>query len=208
MAEQLTSDERPVTRWSVRSATRSATTILDARVERGRPAPTPSRSAPTSLDASVAGDGHRRVPASRRPRLLATIDAVETGLTDDRGLLYRYRGDDGLERRRGHVPALHLLAGPRARPDRSGRAIARACSTDAAGYATTLGLLAEQVDPATGELLGNFPQAFSHLGLVNAAQALADAEAAASKSVPAICRHKGGSGQPAPRRPQCPTSTA
>ena len=46
----------------------------------------------------------------------------------------------------------------------------------AAGYATDLGLLAEEVDPATGELLGNFPQAFSHLGLVNAAQALAEAE--------------------------------
>ena len=46
----------------------------------------------------------------------------------------------------------------------------------AAGYATELGLFAEQVDPATGHLLGNFPQAFSHLGLVNAAQALADAE--------------------------------
>ena len=46
----------------------------------------------------------------------------------------------------------------------------------AAGYCTELGLFAEQVDSATGELLGNFPQAFSHLGLVTAAQALADAE--------------------------------
>ncbi len=48
----------------------------------------------------------------------------------------------------------------------------------AADCATNLGLFAEQVDPASGELLGNFPQAFSHLGLVNAAQALADAELA------------------------------
>lgn len=46
----------------------------------------------------------------------------------------------------------------------------------AAGFATELGLFAEQVDPATGHLFGNFPPAFSHLGLVNAAQALADAE--------------------------------
>jgi len=46
----------------------------------------------------------------------------------------------------------------------------------AAGFVSTLGLFSEQVDTATGAMLGNFPQAFSHLGLVTAAQALADAE--------------------------------
>jgi len=39
-----------------------------------------------------------------------------------------------------------------------------------------VGLLAEEVEPSTGELLGNFPQAFSHIGLVNAAWAIAQAE--------------------------------
>ena len=48
----------------------------------------------------------------------------------------------------------------------------------AAAFANDLGLLAEEVDGATGELLGNFPQAFSHVGLVNAAWAIAQAEAA------------------------------
>ena len=43
-----------------------------------------------------------------------------------------------------------------------------------------MGLLAEEVDPATGELLGNFPQAFSHIGLVNAAYAISLAEQAGS----------------------------
>ena len=38
-----------------------------------------------------------------------------------------------------------------------------------------VGLLAEEVDPTTGELLGNFPQAFSHIGLVNAAWAISQA---------------------------------
>jgi len=37
------------------------------------------------------------------------------------------------------------------------------------------GVLGEQVDPTSGELLGNFPQAFSHIGLINAAGALAAA---------------------------------
>ncbi len=43
--------------------------------------------------------------------------------------------------------------------------------------------MSEQVDGADGELLGNFPQAFSHLGLVNAAQALALAEQRAGVTV-------------------------
>lgn len=38
------------------------------------------------------------------------------------------------------------------------------------------GCLSEEVDPGSGELLGNFPQAFSHIGLVNAAWAVAQAE--------------------------------
>ena len=45
----------------------------------------------------------------------------------------------------------------------------------AVAFANDLGLLAEEVDAATGELLGNFPQAFSHIGLVNAAWAIAQA---------------------------------
>ena len=46
----------------------------------------------------------------------------------------------------------------------------------AASFANDLGLLAEEVDLDTGELLGNFPQAFSHIGLVNAAWAISEAE--------------------------------
>jgi GH15 family glucan-1,4-alpha-glucosidase len=53
---------------------------------------------------------------------------------------------------------------------------ARAVFERAAGFANDLGLLAEEVDPDTGELLGNFPQAFSHIGLVNAAWAISEAE--------------------------------
>jgi GH15 family glucan-1,4-alpha-glucosidase len=49
--------------------------------------------------------------------------------------------------------------------------------TTAIEFVNDVGLLAEEVDPATGELLGNFPQAFSHIGLVNAAWAISQAEA-------------------------------
>jgi GH15 family glucan-1,4-alpha-glucosidase len=46
----------------------------------------------------------------------------------------------------------------------------------AVGYVNDVGLLSEEVDSESGELLGNFPQAFSHIGLVNAAWAISEAE--------------------------------
>jgi len=42
--------------------------------------------------------------------------------------------------------------------------------------ANPLGLLAEEIDPVSGEQLGNFPQAFSHIGLINAALTLHEVE--------------------------------
>ena len=54
---------------------------------------------------------------------------------------------------------------------------ARTVFERAAAYANDLGLLGEEVDGATGELLGNFPQALSHVGLVNAAWAITQAQA-------------------------------
>ena len=50
---------------------------------------------------------------------------------------------------------------------------ARKTFTRAIEYANDVGLLAEEVESVSGELLGNFPQAFSHIGLVNAAWAIA-----------------------------------
>lgn len=107
-------------------------------------------------------------------RLLSTIDAVEQGLSDERGLVYRYRGEDGFDSSEGTFLLCtfwlaHALA-LTGQPDRAQATLQRA-----AAQASDLGLLAEQVDPTSGELLGNFPQAFSHIGLINAAAALAAA---------------------------------
>lgn len=115
------------------------------------------------------------------PRLLATIDAVEHNLTDRSGLLYRYRGHDGIGGAEGtFVLCTFWLAHALAITDRTDRA--RAVLDRAARCATELGLFAEQVDGDTGDLLGNFPQAFSHLGLITAAQAVAGAEHRATAS--------------------------
>ena len=46
---------------------------------------------------------------------------------------------------------------------------ARRCSSACSALRNDVGLLAEEYDPAAGRMLGNFPQAFSHVGLVNTA---------------------------------------
>ena len=109
------------------------------------------------------------------PRILATIRATAERLTDPHGLVYRYRAKDGLPGEEGTfllctfwLAQAQALAGDLEQ--------ARATCARAAAFANDVGLLAEEVDPTTRELLGNFPQAFSHIGLVNAAWALGEAE--------------------------------
>ena len=109
------------------------------------------------------------------PRIRSTIDAIEERLTDERGLVYRYRTEDGLEGDEGtFLLCTFWLAQAQATAGLVDRA--RATFERAIAYVNDIGLLAEEVDPATGELLGNFPQAFSHIGLINAASAIAEAE--------------------------------
>jgi GH15 family glucan-1,4-alpha-glucosidase len=111
------------------------------------------------------------------PRMRATIDAIADGLTDKRGLVYRYRSHDGLEGDEGtFLLCTFWLAHAQALAGEVERA--RSTFERAIGYANDVGLLSEEVDPASGELLGNFPQAFSHIGLVNAAWAISRADGA------------------------------
>ncbi|MFN2589496.1 MAG: glycoside hydrolase family 15 protein, partial [Actinomycetota bacterium] len=112
------------------------------------------------------------------PRVLATIEATERHLTDDRGLVFRYRveeTDDGLAGPEGtFLLCTFWLAQAQAMAGRLDHA--RGTFERAAAFANDVGLLSEEVEPETGELLGNFPQAFSHIGLINAAWAICQAE--------------------------------
>ncbi|HLS49094.1 MAG TPA: glycoside hydrolase family 15 protein [Actinomycetaceae bacterium] len=108
------------------------------------------------------------------PRVQSTIDAVGEGLRDN-GLIYRYLADDGIAGEEGafglcsfwFVDALAM----------SGRVDeAREAFAGMAARANHLGLYSEELDPRHGGFLGNFPQAFSHIGLINSAIYLAYAQ--------------------------------
>jgi GH15 family glucan-1,4-alpha-glucosidase len=104
-------------------------------------------------------------------RMLRTVAAVREELDAGDGLLYRYRRDDGLEGQEGaFLPCSFWLAECLARTGEpeEGRGVFDA----AAAQANDLGLLSEEVEPSTGEPLGNFPQALTHLALIDAAVAL------------------------------------
>jgi GH15 family glucan-1,4-alpha-glucosidase len=99
----------------------------------------------------------------------ATVEAIDTDLTEE-GLVLRYRTketDDGLTGEEGSfticsfwlVSALALI-GERRR--------AEALCEKLLSFASPLGLYAEEIDHRSGRHLGNFPQAFTHLALINA----------------------------------------
>ncbi|MEU8262101.1 glycoside hydrolase family 15 protein [Micromonospora sp. NPDC048999] len=95
------------------------------------------------------------------PRMRATMDIVERRLSRD-GLLRRWDGDPA-----SFVICSFWLVGCLADAGELDRA--RRLFEQLTTRANDLGLYAEQIDEATGEQLGNFPQAFSHIGLINAA---------------------------------------
>ena len=110
------------------------------------------------------------------PRMKATIDAIAERLTDERGLVYRYLAQDGLAGEEGtFLLCTFWLAQALALAGEVDQAVAT--FERAVSAINDVGLLAEEID-ADGEMIGNFPQAFSHIGLVNAAWAIAQAQRA------------------------------
>ncbi len=116
-------------------------------------------------------------------RMRSTIEAIARDLTDD-GLVLRYRNEeglnaDGLTGEEGtFVICSFWLVSCLAQAGELERA--ESLFDQLAGYANDLGLLAEEIDTANGEQLGNFPQAFSHIGLITAAWQLDQAGARAA----------------------------
>jgi GH15 family glucan-1,4-alpha-glucosidase len=108
-------------------------------------------------------------------RMLRTVAAIREELDAGDALLYRYKRDDGVEGEEGAFLAcsfwlVECLA-------RGGElAEARSVFDKAIARANDVGLMSEQTDPKSGELLGNFPQGLTHLAHISAAVALSDVQ--------------------------------
>ena len=112
---------------------------------------------------------------AKNPRMRSTIEAIQRELTSPQGFVYRYKGfDDGLEGGEGTFTICsfwlvnNLI-------DLGELEQARALFERLRGFANDLGLFSEEIDPETGEMLGNFPQAFSHLAFIDNAVQLSRA---------------------------------
>ena len=106
--------------------------------------------------------------------MLGTVARLEQELVDEAGLILRYRteaGMDGLEP--GEHPFMACSFWLVEQYARSGRIEdARELMDQLVGYANELGLMAEEYDPVNKRMAGNYPQAFSHLALIRAADAI------------------------------------
>jgi GH15 family glucan-1,4-alpha-glucosidase len=113
-------------------------------------------------------------------RMRSTIDAVARELTED-GMVLRYRNEeglnaDGLSGEEGTFAICTFwLVSALAQAGEVERA--EALFEQLVGHANDLGLLGEEIDTATGEQLGNFPQAYSHIGFITAAWEIDQARA-------------------------------
>jgi GH15 family glucan-1,4-alpha-glucosidase len=121
----------------------------------------------TALDASALLIPLVRFLPADDPRVRATMERIAVELAPD-GLVYRYLDtDDGLTGQEATFVICSFwlvqnfaMAGEL---DRAQQLLDRLIA-----FTNDVGLLSEEVDPVTGELLGNFPQAFSHTGLIGA----------------------------------------
>ncbi|MBB4571490.1 glycoside hydrolase family 15 protein [Rhizobium leucaenae] len=123
-----------------------------------------------ALDASLLLFSQVGFLPDDHPRILGTVNAIERDLLQD-GFVLRYRPEhtvDPYKQPEGTFLACSFwLADAYVMSKRMDKA--EALFERLLSVRNDLGLLAEEYEPASGELLGNFPQAFSHVGLVNTA---------------------------------------
>lgn len=109
--------------------------------------------------------------------MVATTAAITERLGAGRGLLYRYLPDESPDGLPGHEGAFLLCSfwlvenlAEQNRLDEAGELFDSLCAR-----VGPLGLLPEQIDPRDGSFLGNYPQAFSHIGVISGAYKLSRA---------------------------------
>jgi GH15 family glucan-1,4-alpha-glucosidase len=127
------------------------------------------------LDAALLSLPLRRVIAADDPRMVATTRVVSERLSAGDGLLYRYLHEDSPDGIPGDEGAFLLCSfwlvdnlAKQGRLEEASDLYDRLC-----GRANPVGLLPEQIDPRTGAFIGNFPQAFSHIGVISSGVNLA-----------------------------------
>jgi GH15 family glucan-1,4-alpha-glucosidase len=160
--------EAPVDRWTA-TRDRIQAEVCEKGFDRAKNSFTQSYGE-TPLDASLLMLPLVGFLPIEDPRIAGTIAAIERELLVD-GFVLRYdtrRTEDGLEPGEGaFLPCSfwlvdnYLLQG---RHDEARRLFDRLLAVR-----NDVGLLSEEYDPVSGRLVGNFPQAFSHIGLVNSA---------------------------------------
>ena len=141
------------------------------------------------LDAGLLALPLRRVLPVNHPKMVATTQAVRDRLSAGHGLIYRYlhkESPDGISGGEGaFLLCSFWLVDNLAKQGRLDEALELYNSLCA--RVGPLGLLPEQIDPSSGAFLGNYPQAFSHIGVissgVNLARALQRHESPRSQSI-------------------------
>ena len=135
------------------------------------------------VDASLLLMSKHEFEPADSPRMRTTYKVIREELGAGPGLLYRYR--DNLSPGEGAfgiccfwaAEYLALGGGTLEEAEAEFRAILR--------YSNDLGLFGEEIDPASGAVLGNFPQGFTHIGLINTALTMAERRAKQRKQEPA-----------------------
>jgi GH15 family glucan-1,4-alpha-glucosidase len=125
-----------------------------------------------SLDATALMIGWYGFESPASERMRSTYRLLMAELSPGAGLLFRNKsdGDDGAFGICSFWLSEHLAQG--------GGTLAEACAAFEAtlSYGNTVGIFSEQIEPATGRALGNVPQTFTHVGLINAALSIAERE--------------------------------